>query len=357
MPAEVEQMFSVREMPWHRQGTVLDGYPQDFGTARKLAGLDWEVEEAPALYEVMGEDEFRQHAARVMFATTMGAGNQMNEMWKLHQAALAQDGGFRRLRRSDTGATLSYQAESYTIIQNAEFGEIMERVRDVAPDQIKWETGGCLAGGRKVWMLAYLDEPIVLPGDATTTLPYLALTSRHDGSGSCALRATAVRIVCGNTFSAAEAEGERTGATFSFVHKGDWHDRVEDARAAVTGARREIAEYTAWANDMLTIAITPVQERIFIREFLPAPPKGLATERVQRNVAASQDRLQTILAGPTVEGAGIRYTAYGLAQAAGEYLDHVRAYRSWETRLNRTLLTHESGKTKAAKLAREVALA
>ena len=30
-------------------------------------------------------------------------------------------------------------------------------------------------------------------------------------------------------------------------------------------------------------------------------------------------------------------TAYGLVQAAGEYLDHVRTARTWETRLNRTL--------------------
>ena len=30
MPANVESMFSVRQMPWHREGTVLADYPGDW---------------------------------------------------------------------------------------------------------------------------------------------------------------------------------------------------------------------------------------------------------------------------------------------------------------------------------------
>lgn len=356
MPAEVEQMFSVREVPWHQEGHVLDDYPQTFAEARILAGLDWDVEEAPALYEVMGEDDFKLAVARIAFDGGLNAGEEIEALWKLHRQALVQDGGFRRLRRSDTGATLSYQADSYTIIQNSEFGEILEAVLD-QDSAIKLETGGCLAGGRKVWMLAYLDEPIKLQGDRTMTLPYLALTSRHDGTGSCALRATAVRIVCANTFSSAEAEGERTGATYSFVHRGDWRQRVDEAREAVMGARKQFRAYEEWAQDMLTIAVTPRQTDIFVSEFLPMPPDGMMTDRVRRNVEASRLRLRAILDSPTIDGAGVAGTAYGLVQAAGEYADHVRHYRTWETRLNRSLLSHEPAKVKAAKLAREVALA
>jgi hypothetical protein len=47
-------------------------------------------------------------------------------------------------------------------------------------------------------------------------------------------------------------------------------------------------------------------------------------------------------------------TAYGLVQAAGEYLDHVRTARSWETRLNRTLIRAEPLKHRALSLVREV---
>ena len=47
-------------------------------------------------------------------------------------------------------------------------------------------------------------------------------------------------------------------------------------------------------------------------------------------------------------------TAYGLVQAAGEYLDHVRVARSWETRLNRTLIRPEPLKHRALTLIRQI---
>ena len=42
MPANVESMFSVRQMPWHREGDILDDYPGTWAEARVLAGLDWD---------------------------------------------------------------------------------------------------------------------------------------------------------------------------------------------------------------------------------------------------------------------------------------------------------------------------
>ena len=42
MSANVESMFSVRQMPWHQEGTVLADYPGDWAQARTLAGLDWD---------------------------------------------------------------------------------------------------------------------------------------------------------------------------------------------------------------------------------------------------------------------------------------------------------------------------
>jgi len=50
-------------------------------------------------------------------------------------------------------------------------------------------------------------------------------------------------------------------------------------------------------------------------------------------------------------------TPYGLVQAAGEYLDHVRNARSWETRLNRTLIRPEPLKHRALSLVREITTA
>ena len=180
--------------------------------------------------------------------------------------------GWKAITRSDTGAVLSINKESYTVIDHGEMGEIVEAV--LAQPNVRWETAGVLDGGRSVWCLALLDEPITLPGDDSATLPYLAITNRHDGTGACALRATAVRIVCANTFRAAELEGERTGTTFSFIHKSSWRSRIEEARRAVTGAQAEMRRYSDLARELLAIPITPVQRELFITEFIPKPPRA-----------------------------------------------------------------------------------
>ena len=324
MPANIESMFSVREMPWHQEGTILPDYPGNWDQARKLAGLDWDpiTTQVYALADLDADGTPRYEPID----------------------------GWKCIARSDNGAVLSLNRDTYTVIDHSEMGEIVEAV--LAQPNVKWETAGVLDGGRAVWCLALLDEPITLPGDASPTLPYLAITNRHDGTAACALRATAVRIVCANTFRAAELEGERTGTTFSFIHKSSWRNRIDEARAAVTGARREMRRYSELAAELLAIPVTRKQRELFVTEFIPMPPQGLVTDRVARNVEEARKAVRLLFDSTTNEQ--IAGTAYGLIQAAGEYLDHVRTARSWETRLNRTLIRPEPLKHKALTLVREI---
>jgi phage/plasmid-like protein (TIGR03299 family) len=287
MPANVESMFSVREMPWHGQGLVLGDYPGDWDEARRLAGLEWEPV-TEQVYALCGMNE---------------DGSPRYE--PVH--------GWKRIARSDTGATLSLNRDSYTLIKHAEMGEIVEAVLSQA--NVKWETAGVLDEGGAVWCLAMLDEPITLPGDNTMTMPYLAITNRHDGTGSCALRATAVRIVCANTFRASEMEGERHGLTFAFRHSSGWRDRMDEARKAVTGARREMARYRELARELLDIRVTPRQRELFVAEFIPMPPEGLITDRVVANVEDARKALRAIFESRTT--AQVADTGYGLVQASG----------------------------------------
>jgi phage/plasmid-like protein (TIGR03299 family) len=324
MPANVESMFSVRQMPWHREGTTLQDYPGSWTEARKLAGLNWDPVSTD-VYAVTG----------------------INPDGTTHYESVE---GWKAVGRSDTGAVLSVNRDTYTVIDHGEMGEIVEAV--LAQPNVKWETAGVLDEGRSVWCLALLDEPVQLAADDSPTLPYLAITNRHDGTAACALRATAVRIVCANTFRAAELEGERTGATFSFIHRSAWRTRIEEARRAVTGARAEIRRYQELAAELLAIPISPKQRELFVTEFIPMPPQGLVTDRVARNVEEARQALRLIFESKTTEQ--VADTGYGLVQAAGEYLDHVRNARSWETRLNRTLIRPEPLKHRALSLVREV---
>ena len=104
--------------------------------ARTLAGLDWD----PVTTEV--------------YAIT-----GINPDGTEHYEPIA---GWKSIARSDTGAILSLNKDTYTVIDHGEMGEIVEAV--LAQPNVKWETAGVLDGGRSVWCLALLDEPITLPG-------------------------------------------------------------------------------------------------------------------------------------------------------------------------------------------------
>jgi phage/plasmid-like protein (TIGR03299 family) len=326
MPANVESMFSVREVPWHREGTILADYPGSWEEARIPAGLTWDPITAP-VYALTG----------------------VNDDGSEHFEPLDN---FQSIARSDNGKVLAVLTKKYELITNGEMGEIVEAVLDMP--NVKYETAGSLEGGRKVWVLAKLDEPFTIGKDTSPTIPYLAITNHHNGTGGCTLRATAIRVVCANTFRAAELEGERNGLTFTFLHKGSWRDKIEQATQAVTGVRKEIGEYKELMTGLLGIPVSQAQIDLFVNEFIPAPPAGLATDRVLKNIEQSRQAVHSILNSKTVEGTGIEGTAGSLVQASVEYLDHVRTARSWETRTNRTLLRPEPLKAKALSIVREI---
>jgi hypothetical protein len=110
--------------------------------------------------------------------------------------------------------------------------------------------------------------------------------------------------------------------------------------------------YQELASELLNIQVTPHQRELFVRQFVPCPPDGLVTDRVARNVEDARRALRLRFESQTTEH--VMGTAYGLVQAAGEYLDHVRTARSWETKLNRTLIRPEPLKHRALALVREI---
>lgn len=325
MSADVETMFSVRKAPWHRQGIVLGDYPGSWAEARVPAGLEWDPIYEDC-YKLTGMDDTGTPVYTAI-------------------------DGFRQIVRNDTGATLSVRPNSYTLIDNGDLGMINESI--LGETNVKWETAGSLLGGKAVWCLVSLDEPIVLPGDNTITLPYLAITNSHIGRGGCTARATAVRIVCRNTFRLAEAEGERTGTTFTFRHTANWKDRIEEAKAAITRTRIETAAYQKVAAHLLTVRITPAQTERFVTEFIPAPiAEGVVSDRVARNIEEARNAVRRFLASDTT--APIAHTAYGLLQAGIEYLDYGRRAKNEATLLGRTILRPEPRKAKVLSLVREL---
>lgn len=348
MPAYFESGFSVREPMWHdKDGKhTKDRYPKDWNEAREWAGLTWEPIEAPA-FGFVGK--------RADGSPTYDPADAVEGMY-------VPESNKKRIIRNDTGATLGHvggttgddekASTGYALIDHVELGNIVEALLDTS-NNVKYETTIVMHEGRQIAVLAYLDEPITLPGDNSPTFPFLAVTTRHDGAGAAKALPTSIRIVCANTCSAAEAEGDRHGTAFTFSHTQGWRDRVEEAKRTIHGLRSEFDKYVVIAESLLGIRVTAEQKEQFITAFIPSPPEGLVTDRVMNNVNQARDMIRTILASPTSDGP-VGDTAWGLVQAAGEYLDHYRSYRSLDSYYKRQLLRPEPLKGKAVALVREV---
>lgn len=334
MPANFESGFAVRDPSWHGQETLLDDYPDSWDIAREHAGLTWDPVESP-LYVKVGGD------------TPLGDGTAEEHFRELK--------GHKAILRNDNGAELATVRDTYGLVTHGEMGEILEAVLD-QDTKLKYETAGSVQGGRKVYTIVRLDNPFRVPGDPSATFTYLVFLNAHDGEGALKVSYSNVRVVCYNTFRMAEAEGARHGYEFSFRHTKTIKDRIKQAQAALSGALKEQQAWLEFASELSLLSITPTQRELFVVEFIPSPPDALISDRVANNIEEARNSLRKILQHD-VTTEGIRDTAYGLVQGAGEYLDHYRRYRNRDTYVNRTLLRPEPLKAKAVKLAREVALA
>lgn len=360
MPAYFDTGFSVREPMWHGQGMVLDDYPADWNDARVKAGLEWE----PAIKPVYGLDD------RVLCCATCSAalntahrdgcgvaieGPTFVGPMDLDPVALRsgiiEDTAHRLVVRDDTNDVLGMVSDQFALISHAKMGGILEAVLGL--DNVKFETAGSCRNGAQVWALAYLDEPFKVAGDDSETLPFIVLLNNHDGSGACKLISTSVRVVCWNTYRAAEMQGERSGRQYVFRHVGDVEDRVDEAVKALAGVRDDAKEWDALATELFGMKVTDPQVEDFLALFLPEPVGEIASPIVHANVDRARQVFRTLyFDSPT--GAAHLGTGLGLIDASVEYLDHVRGFRSTDTLMGRTLLRPEPLKAKAVSIVREL---
>lgn len=306
MPAYFDDGFSVREPMWHGLGTVLEDYP-DRETAFPASGQDWSVKSAP------------------IYATGIST-------WPT-----PIDGHFAAFR-SDTGQVLAVHQDSYEVLQNSEGWDLAEAIVD-QDSALRFETAGVLKGGKVCWVMLR-DEPFQVSGDDSKTLPFMLVSWAHDGSAAMVATATNIRVVCWNTLSFALEGGQQQ---LKFRHTRNVRDRIEDAKAAVSGMRENTRLYRNLAESLAATKVDSYDIREFQQKLLPIPFD--AKPAVMNRVMDNRNKLVSILTSPTVVNSNSgEYTAYDLLQAGVEYLDYAKAARSDETRFNRVFLTSDDPK-------------
>lgn len=193
MAANFESGFFVGEPAWHGLGIVISDAPTSEDAIR-IAELDWDVIPKP-IY-----DEFGREIP-----------------------------GFKVNMRSTDNANLGIVTDRYKVVQN---NEAFAFTDELLGHGVKYETAGSLASGKRVWMLARLENTTIAEENID---PFLVFTNSHDGTGAIRVAITPVRVVCQNTLNLALSQASRH---WSCVHKGDIQSKLEEARFTLSSAER-----------------------------------------------------------------------------------------------------------------------
>lgn len=370
MPAYFNEGFFVEKTAWHKLGTLLDSPPATRELAKTLAGHDYLVVERvnADLGGVRGGDPLTQEQFEAAKADRNVNLARVGGSW--YALSVNPDKKGLRIEQINADGTFGPLHDKSLTVANDSFATIQNDVAyDFADAMVdlgftRW-AGITLRDGAECALTFKLNEPITITGDTSVTLPYFVVSWHHDGNGALTGRSTSIRAECWNTVSAGEAEGKRLGTHFSIRHTEKWADRVEDAKKALLGLRKDIEAYRVVMEEFASIPVTHLQRDLFLNalvldqtvasvsRFKGDVARGAYSPRVQRNVEDAVGKARALFNGKTIPG-DHRLTAYGLHLAGVEYLDHVRRAQSDATRIGRSLLRDEPAKARLPKLIREV---
>lgn len=283
MPAEIDSMMYVHDVPWHRQGARLEN-PATAAEAIKAAGLDWEVQKQP-LYTGVDRDI------------------RIKDRFAICRAD--------RLEQED-GGQLAVVGRDYTPLQNHEAFSFLDPV--AGQGGAVYHTAGSLRGGRRVWMLAKLPGHIRVVGDDIAE-KYILLSNGHDGTAAVRIGLTPIRVVCMNTLSVA-LQGM---SGISIRHNPDVGARVKDAHRLIGLINESMDQAGAC---MQAMAATPVHSDRLSAYYEQVMPLPLDDERGRKRIEQKRMRLAELFeTGDGNQMPGVRGTLWAAYNAVTQYVD------------------------------------
>jgi len=295
MSANVETMFSVREVPWHGLGTVLDN-PVNSKEAIVAAGLDWNV------------------VTKEVFVGGVKA-----------------NGYVANVRDSDN-SVLGIVTNRYSIIQNSEAFEFTDSL--VTDGELTYETAGSLRNGKQIWLLGKLQKDNILGEDLE---PYICFTNTHDGTGAVKVCMTPVRVVCNNTLNFALRTAKRSWST---RHTGDIQTKIREAQTTLGLAQNYISELKLEAERLADIKVSDETIEGILDLMYPLKDDTSAL----RKSRIDEIKTEFFRCLTTSDVMQYRGTAYGAMMAATDFADHSKPLRvtksSEESRWSAIIVGH-----------------
>lgn len=280
MAANVETMFYTRTAPWHGLGTRVLEAPTS-STALSLAGLDWRVIQKP----VLTEDG--------LFIS-----------------------GFKANVRDRDNQVLGVVSDRYKVVQNEDAFAFTD---ELLGEGVTYETAGSLQNGRRTWILAKLPQRYIISGDKID--PYLVFMNSHDGTGAIKAAMTPIRVVCQNTLNLALSTARRSWST---IHTGDIHGKLQDARNTLLYADRYMAALGKTIEELSRQKLSDRQVLEYIDALFPFPED--ASEARKKNLGKLKEDLKLrYFDAPDLQHVG--KNAYRFVNAVSDFATHARPLR------------------------------
>lgn len=276
------RMFSVKEVPWHGLGRVLDA-PPTVAEGITAAGLDWTVE-----------------SKRLVLAGT-----------DVEAPAYATV-------RSVDQAILGIVGTSYVPVQNKDAFAWFQPWLDA--NLVTLETAGALKGGRHVWILAKIvSDPVeIIPGDPVER--FILLSNSHDGSRMVRAGFVGIRVVCNNTLTAALSAQQ---SRFIRVrHTKGASDDLKEVQAVMDLANKRFLATVDQMRAMTRVTVDDVQITEYVRSvFKPTTEQDIDTVTPEEKCERLVERIKNLMeTGRGTNIPGVRNTVWCLYNAVTEYL-------------------------------------
>lgn len=299
MAANFETGFSASGVtPWHGLGVVIEEAVTS-DEAIRIAGLDWDVIPKPIF------DEFGREIS-----------------------------GYKVNVRSSDNKPLGVVTDRYKIVQNREAFAFTDALLGSG---VKYETAGSLASGKRVWMLARLENTMIAEENID---PYLVFTDSHDGTGAVRVAITPVRVVCQNTLNLALVRAKRH---WSCAHKGDIESKLEEARYTLESADRYMEALKEEFGELKLKKVTDKQvrdmtEKILEIEFTNLYNKALRSGNVidfkeavkqkkyEEKLNMKRNEILTIY-NEKPDLVGTERTAFRFVNAISDYVTHTEDHK------------------------------
>lgn len=290
MTHEIETMYSVKEKPWHyeltKDVTKLIQEAPTSADALHLAGLDWIVEPKPVYVENNG-----------IFGTAMEA-----------------IPGYVANTRNVDGQVLGIVTDAYKIVQNTDAFQFTDNLVGV---DVRYETAGSLANGKRVWLLAKLPDTEIV-GDKVER--FLVFTNTFDGSGAVRVACTPIRVVCQNTLNYALHTAKRS---WSVRHTANIHNRIAEAQEALQLENRYIDALNRNANALARQHLSDYQLDSLVEQLFP-----IADDAKPLIVKRNMERIELFRSALNADDlANFKGTAWGFVNAAADMADHAQPIR------------------------------